>query len=178
MALWKRLLPTAWHNKTCLRTTRLAFSVKLLKAKSEAIRREEEELQLTQLDGRIKRARIESASEGVLLHFQTMKQLELPMDDRDKMRARDLMNTALHGKIEDTLQDKEICIRQFLNCAGIHKYGVESQLGKLAKRLYIQDHPAYTFPKKEIYANGQMCQANVWYESQADYLQRALQQLA
>ena len=149
-----------------------------VEGKSEAIKRKEEELQLTQLDGRIKRARIESASEGVLLHFQTMKQLELPMDDRDKMRARDLMNTALHGKIEDTLQDKEICIRQFLNCAGIHKYGVESQLGKLAKRLYIQDHPAYTFPKKEIYANGQMCQANVWYESQADYLQRALQQLA
>ena len=149
-----------------------------VEGQSEAIKRKQEELQLTQLDGKIKRARIEGASDAVLLHFQTMKQLELPMDDRDKMRARDLMNTALHGDNKDTTEDNDICIRNFLNSAGIHKYGVESQLGKLAKKLYIQEHPAYTFPKKEIYANGQMCQANVWYESQSDYLQRALRLLA
>ena len=79
--------------------------------------------------------KLENASEGVILHFQTMKQLELPMDDRDKMRARDLMNNALHGEVKDTLEDKEICVRNLLNRAGIHKFGFESQLGRLAKKL-------------------------------------------
>ena len=109
-------------------------------------------MELTELDGRIKRARLESASEGVLLHFKTMKQLELPMDDRDKMRARDLMNTALHGQVEDALEDKEICIRNFLNRAGIHKFGFESQLGRLAKKLYTQEHHQY------ISQEGNLCE--------------------
>ena len=106
-----------------------------------------------------------------------MKQLELPLDDRDKMRARGLVNSALHGEVKDKAEDKEICIRSILHQAGINKHGLESQLGTLAKKLYINDHPDYSFPKKQIYANGQMCQANVWYESQQEYLQKALQQL-
>ena len=60
------------------------------------------------------------------------------------------MNTALHGEVKDKVEDKDIWIRSCLHRAGINKYGVESHLGKLAKKLYIQYYPGYTFPKRDI----------------------------
>ena len=49
--------------------------------------------------------------------------------------------------------------------------------GTKAKKLYLDDHPGYTFPKKDVYANGQLVQANRWLESMRPYLERALEAL-
>ena len=54
---------------------------------------------------------------------------------------------------------------------------MDTKVGKLAKRLYLEAHPDYTFKKKEIYANGQLCQANIWRDSQRPVLQEALAKL-
>ena len=50
-------------------------------------------------------------------------------------------------------------------------------LGNKAKKLYLDDHPGYTFPKKDVFANGQIIQANRWVASMMPYLERALQLL-
>ena len=142
---------------------------------------------MTELEARVKRAKLDiertrldigcAQTDRVCLNLETMKQLGLTIDDRDRMRAKDLLNTALHGEVKDTPEDKEICIRSVLQEAGINKYGMDSQLGKQAKDLYLQDYPDYAFNKKEIYVNGQRLEANIWYESQKPYVERAMKDL-
>ena len=41
----------------------------------------------------------------------------------------------------------------------------------------MADHPGYVFKKKQIYANGQLCEANMWLSSQRPYIERALASL-
>ena len=50
-------------------------------------------------------------------------------------------------------------------------------LGRKAKKLYLDDNPGYSFAKKDVFANGQIIQANRWVASMLPYLERALQQL-
>ncbi len=50
-------------------------------------------------------------------------------------------------------------------------------MGKKAKKLYMEDHPGFQFPKKTIFAQGQMVEANRWTASMVAYLERALQAL-
>ena len=141
---------------------------------SETLTRKREELQIVELDARIKRARVQGVCDAVAVGLQALKDLDLPIDDRDRMRAKDLINQATFEAPKDTPQDKEICIREFLQRSGHRDASVDSRLGKTAKALLLKDNPAYVFPKKEIYANGQMLQANVWYEYQSKYLEQAL----
>ena len=47
-------------------------------------------------------------------------------------------------------------------------------LGKKAKQLYLSDNPEFVFPKKTVFANGQMIEANRWTESMKKYLEEAL----
>ena len=77
----------------------------------------------------------------------------------------------------DTQRDKEICIREVINAAGRSKEGLDCRIGKLAKKLLLVDHPTFVFPKKQIYANGQLIDANMWRESQRAYIERALASL-
>ena len=58
----------------------------------------------------------------------------------------------------------------FLSEKGIRNPTLDSKLGKMAKQLYLQDHPDYVFQKKQIYANGQLLHANVWKETMKPYL--------
>ena len=76
-------------------------------------------------------------------------------------------------------EDKEICIRQIVNEAGRAKEspGLDCKVGKLAKRLYLADHPEYVFPKKNIYCQGQLISANMWTESQKSFIEKALASL-
>ena len=46
-----------------------------------------------------------------------------------------------------------------------------------AKKLYLKDHPGFQFPKKTIFDQGQMMEANRWTASMIEYLERALQAL-
>ena len=55
--------------------------------------------------------------------------------------------------------------------------GPDMRAGKLAKKLTLEDHPSYEFPKKQIYANGQLITSNMWSESQRAYIQRAVASL-
>ena len=43
--------------------------------------------------------------------------------------------------------------------------------------MYMTDHPGFVFPKKQIYANGQLIEANMWLSSQRSYIERALASL-
>ena len=107
-----------------------------------------------------------------------MERCGLNVDDRDKMRAKDCLNEITFGTaIEDAPEDLEICIRGFLSAKGIRNATTDSKLGRVAKQLYLDDHPDYEFQKKRILANGQMVSANVWRESMKPYLERALDKI-
>ena len=78
----------------------------------------------------------------------------------------------------DQPADKEVCVREVINAAGrARETGLDCKVGKLAKKLYLTDHPEFSFPKKSIYANGQLIVANTWRESQRPYIERALASL-
>ena len=74
-------------------------------------------------------------------------------------------------------EDAEICIRGVLTSKGLRGGGLDCSVGKLAKRLCLQDFPEYVFAKKQIFANGQVAQANVWRSSMLPYIERATAQL-
>ena len=108
--------------------------------------------------------------------LDTLRELGLPVSDRDRMLAKDMLTTAAftqpgQGQLMAE-EDRDICLQQF--CAESGKAGGHISLGKKAKKLYLDDHPGYTFPKKDVYANWQLIQANRWVESMRPYLERAL----
>jgi hypothetical protein len=145
---------------------------------SEALKRKREEVTITELEGRVKRARVQAATDVARLTLGALQDLGLPVSDRDKMLAKDMITTAAftqqrEGHGEDNQQERDICLQQF--CAQRGKPGQHITLGKKAKKLYLADHPDYRFPKKTIYANGQLIEANRWTEPMTEYLERALQ---
>ena len=127
----------------------------------------------------MKRARVQAATDVARLTLGALEDLGLPVSDRDKMLAKDIITTAAftsnpsEGNAEE--QDRDICLQQF--CAERGRPGQHITLGKKAKKLYLSDHPDFNFPKKDIYANGQLIQANRWTDSMRSYLEKALQQL-
>ena len=134
---------------------------------------------MVELEGRVKRARVQAATDVARLTLGALQDLGLPTSDRDRMLAKDLLATAAftqpgQGQLMAE-EDRDICLQQF--CAERGKAGGHISLGKKAKKLYLDDHPGYTFPKKDVYANGQLIQANRWVESMRPYLERALQAL-
>ena len=135
---------------------------------------------MVELEGRAKRARVQAATDVARLTLGALQDLGLPTSDRDRMLAKDMINTAAftqpgQGQLGGAEEDKDSCLQQF--CAARGKKGCEAALGKKAKRLYLEDHPGFTFPKKTIFAQGQMVEANRWTASMVAYLERALQAL-
>ena len=102
-------------------------------------------------------------------------------DDRDRCRSADLVRTVAFGSSSTDLpvdRDKEVCVREVILAAGrAREAGLDCKVGKLAKKLYLVDHPTFKFPKKSIYANGQLIEANMWLQSQRGYIERALASL-
>ena len=148
---------------------------------SEALKRKREEVQLAELDlqlieikGRAKKARVVGVAESVETGLQCMRNLGLPIDDRARARANDLIQQAVFKETHDAPDDPEICIRQFLQQKGIRDASMDSRVGKLAKQLLLNESPQFVFPKKSIYCNGQMLEANIWRTSQKGYLEQAL----
>ena len=142
---------------------------------SESLKRKREELSLCELEGQLKRARVKAATDVARMTLGALQDLGLPVSDRDKMLAKDMITTAAFANGQLAVEDKDVCLQQF--CAERGKPGGHISLGKKAKRLYLDDHPGYVFPKKDIYANGQLIQANRWVASMLPYLERALEQL-
>ena len=142
---------------------------------SEALKRKREEVTLAELDGRAKRTRVQSAVDVAGMTLRALEDLSLPVSDRDRMLAKDIItNAGFAGQaaLQDRTDDKDICLQKF--CAERGKAGQHISLGSKAKKLYLADHPDFTFPKKDVYANGQIIQANRWTEGMRGYLERAL----
>ena len=119
---------------------------------------------------------MQAATDVARLTIGALQDLGLPISDRDRMLAKDMITTAAftgQGQLADEVRD--ICLQKF--CAERGKPGGHISLGKKAKRLYLDDHPGYCFANKDIFANGQLIQANRWVASMLPYLERALQQL-
>ena len=144
---------------------------------SEAIKRKREEVTLLELDSQAKRIRVQAATDVARLTLGALQDLGLPVSDRDKMLAKDMITTAAftQGQLTDRGEEADICLQQF--CASRGKKGQEAALGRKAKKLYLEDHPGFTFPKKTIFAQGQMVEANRWTANMASYLERALEAL-
>ena len=124
---------------------------------------------MVELEGRMKRARVQAATDVARLTLGALQDLGLPVSDRDRMLAKDMITTAAfttQGQLMSD-EDKDICLQQF--CAERGKAGGHISLGKKAKKLYLDDHPGYIFPKKDVYANGQIIQANRWVKSMMPY---------
>jgi hypothetical protein len=149
---------------------------------SDAIKRKREELTLAELEvqlaeqeGARKRRRIES----VQFCLESLESVG-GADDRDRLRATDMVRTVAFGGASSTALpvDKEVCVREVINEAGrTREAGLDCKTGKLAKKLFLADHPGFVFPKKQIYANGQLIEANMWLHSQRPYIERALASL-
>jgi len=140
-----------------------------LSRKREAVQLGELELQLAEQAGALKRRRIES----IQYCLQAMECVGI--DDRDRCRSADMVRSVAFGSTDI---DKEVCVREVINEAGrSRETGLDCKVGKLAKKLYITDHPGFEFPKKQVYANGQLISANMWLFSQRGYIERALASL-
>ena len=144
---------------------------------SEAIKRKREEVTLLELDSQAKRIRVQAATDVARLTLGALQDLGLPVSDRDKMLAKDMITTAAftQGQLTDRGEEADICLQQF--CATRGKKGLEAVLGRKAKKLYLEDHPGYQFARKTIFAQGQMVEANRWTANMASYLERALEAL-
>ena len=103
--------------------------------------------------------------------------LGLKLDDRDIMRAKDCINEITFGRLQDTPYDDEINIRTVLTKHGIRDPSMDCKLGKVGKRLYLDDHPDYEFQQKQILVGGQVVLANIWKKSMETYLERALKEI-
>ena len=123
----------------------------------------------------VERIRVRGATDVAKTTLDALRDLGLPISDRDKMLAKDMITTAAftQGQLEDRGEEADICLQQF--CATRGKRGLEAALGKRAKKMYLEDHPGFTFPKKTIFAQGQMVEANRWTANMASYLERALE---
>ena len=143
---------------------------------SETLKRRREELEIAELEGRIKRARIQAVVESVSAGMGALKDLGLPIDDRDRMRAKDMINTVTF-EARPEMGEKEICVRRFLQERGHNDPSLDARLGRLAKKKLLMDVPDHQFSKKNIYCNGQLIEANVWRVSQIKYLEMALSEL-
>ena len=144
-----------------------------VKRKREEVLVSELDLQLCEQAGALKRRKIES----IQFCLEAMESVG-SADDRDKCRAADMIRTVAFGSSSTEPVDKEICIREVINAAGrAREPALDCKVGKLAKRLLLADEPGFVFPKKSIYANGQLIEANMWLQSQRSYILRALSQL-
>ncbi len=145
---------------------------------SEAVKRAREEAEVTELQGRTKRARLQAATDVARLTLSSLQDLGLPVSDRERALCKDIITTAAFTGhvLEDALSgDKDICLQQF--CMERGKAGKHIVLGKAAKKLYTHEHPGFEFPKKDVFCNGQLMPVNRWTESMMSYLERALAQL-
>ena len=137
-------------------------------AVSERVKRAREEVTLGELQaqlaeqaGALKRRRIESIQ-------YCLEALDSGggVDDRDRIRATDMIREVAFGSssasTDSQPDDKEICFREVINAAGrAREAGLDCKVGKLAKKLYLAEHPGIVFPKKSIYANGHLIEANM-----------------
>jgi hypothetical protein len=143
---------------------------------SENLKRKREEVEMVELEGRLKKSRVQTASDVVRITLTTLTDMNLGISDRDKMLCKDIMTTAAFANMQPGSSNvRDICLQQF--CMENGKAGKHISLGKQAKKRFLADNPGFQFEKKDIFCNGQMIQANRWTEVMRPYLEEALAQL-
>ncbi|MGB2338782.1 MAG: BRO-N domain-containing protein [Flavobacteriaceae bacterium] len=110
------------------------------------------ELEIIEIDERIKSSKRRCIEEGIL----SMQRCGLAIDDRDKMRAKDCLNQITFGAIQNVADDNEICIRGFLSEKGIRNPTLDSKLGKW-QNSYICKIILITFSKRSKYTPMDNC---------------------
>ena len=138
---------------------------------NERLSRIKRDIEEANLESQLKKMRMDMV--GDTLEF--MQKYDLPVDDRFKIQARDMVATVGFGMINT--EDPEVSIQQIALQNGLRAPGDAITLGRLAKELYLQKHPGYQFQKKEIYCNGQRILANNWTASMKPVIMEAVQKL-
>ena len=87
---------------------------------SDAIKRKREEVTLLEMDCQAKRIRVQCATDVAKTTLDALRDLGLPISDRDKMLAKDMITTAAftQGQMQDMWEEADICLQQFCASRG------------------------------------------------------------
>ena len=150
---------------------------------TEAIKRKREELELKRLDAEISELEFSTKRRRVQNYVDCYSSLQthgIHMDDRNRMAIKDYVDTTLQPSQVSVVQDtpvKELCIRTFLLQYTKDPKLVESafgrQVAKLKREQLVKEGKDPEIPKKQIYANGQTVNANLYFESDRDIFEQA-----
>jgi hypothetical protein len=150
---------------------------------SDIVKQKREELTLKRLDAEIselefatKRRRVENYVDC----YSSLGAQGIHMDDRNKQAIKDYVDTTLQPTQGHMLQDtpvKELSIRTFLLQYTKDPRSVEcafgKQVAKLKREQLIKEGKEPTIPKKQIYANGQAVEANMYVETDRALFEKA-----
>jgi hypothetical protein len=150
---------------------------------TEAIKRKREELELKRLDAEISELEFSTKRRRVQNYVDCYSSLQthgIHMDDRNRMAIKDYVDTTLQPSQVSVVQDtpvKELCIRTFLLQYTKDPKLVESafgrQVAKLKREQLAKEGKDPEIPKKQIYANGQTVNANLYFESDRGIFEQA-----
>ena len=79
------------------------------------------------------------------------------------------------GQLAD--EDKDIFVSSNFVPSEGNLVGTSALARRLRSCIYLDDNPGYCFAKKDVFAKGQILQANRWVASMLPYLERALHML-
>ena len=150
---------------------------------SEAVKRKREELEIKRLDAEISELEFSTKRRRVQNYVDCYSSLQthgIHMDDRNKIAIKDYVDTTMQPSQVNVIQDtpvKELCIRTFLLQYTKDPKTVEStfgkQVAKLKREQLIQEGKTPEIPKKQIYANGQTVNANLYFETDRNLFEQA-----
>jgi hypothetical protein len=150
---------------------------------SEAVKRKREELEIKRLDAEISELEFSTKRRRVQNYVDCYSSLQthgIHMDDRNKIAIKDYVDTTMQPSQVNVIQDtpvKELCIRTFLLQYTKDPKTVEStfgkQVAKLKREQLIQEGKTPEIPKKQIYANGQTVNANLYFETDRHLFEQA-----
>ena len=142
---------------------------------SEAVKRKREELELKKLDAQIVELEYTAKRQRVQNYVECYGSLEahgIRMDDRNRQAIKDYVDTTLqptHGHVLQDTPVKELNIRTFLLQYTKDPRSVECafgrQVAKLKREELIKGGKEPNIQKKQIYANGQIVDANLYFEN-------------
>ena len=159
------------------------FGEAVEQTESEAVKRKQEELTLKKLDHEIqdiefatKRRRVEN----YVNCYASLEQHGIRMDDRNRLAVKDYVDSTLQPNQIHMIQDipvKELCVRTFLLQNTSDPRFVEAAFGRHLARLKREELKKEgkepVLQKKQIYANGQTVDANMYLETDRALFEKA-----
>lgn len=149
----------------------------------ETVKQKREELILKRLDQEIQDIEFSTKRRRVENYVDCYKSLEnhgIRMDDRNKQAVKDYVDFTLQPNGIHMIQDtpvKELCVRTFLLQYTSDPRSVEAafgrQLAKLKREELKKEGKEPVLQKKQIYANGQTVDANMYLEPDRALFEKA-----